>query len=436
MNNSTLMILVAVAGLAVFALYVLSAINPAKAHLAQADNLFKLGKFHEAKDAYAKVLLSNKQNVKALLQLAMIAQLENHLEESVELFKQALEQMGNAPKDVQRAAWQNLAVTYARMDRFPEAADAYEQAGIAARAHQLAAFKDTIPYQMGNNVMDETQAKFVVAEPLPVIEVRVNGSEPVLFLIDTGAPETVLDPEFASKVNAERFGKTTGTFAGGKKADVEHGRIESITIGDFTIKNVPIGMLNTKQFGPIFGGKEIEGIIGTTLLSHFLNTLDYVQGTLILRKKTPEILAKLEAQAGSNQAISMPFWMAGDHIMVAWGTLNKSKPMLFFVDTGLAGGGFTASEKTLKEAHVVVDSSKAGEGIGGGGKVRIVPILVPELTLGDAREENIAGFVGDSSLEDRFGFRIGGLISHQFFRPYALTFDFIKMRLFLERKKR
>jgi len=32
-----------------------------------------------------------------------------------------------------------------------------------------------------------------------------------------------------------------------------------------------------------------------------------------------------------------------------------------------------------------------------------------------------------------FGFRVGGLISHTFFRPYALTFDFDQMRMFMVR---
>jgi hypothetical protein len=35
--------------------------------------------------------------------------------------------------------------------------------------------------------------------------------------------------------------------------------------------------------------------------------------------------------------------------------------------------------------------------------------------------------------EERFGFRMGGLISHAFFRPYAVTFDFLSMTLYLKK---
>lgn len=44
-------------------------------------------------------------------------------------------------------------------------------------------------------------------------------------------------------------------------------------------------------------------------------------------------------------------------------------------------------------------------------------------------------FAGAFPLENVLGFSIGGIISHGFFRHYALTFDFVGMRLFLKRKK-
>ena len=34
--------------------------------------------------------------------------------------------------------------------------------------------------------------------------------------------------------------------------------------------------------------------------------------------------------------------------------------------------------------------------------------------------------------EDRHGFRTGGLISHGFFRPFAVTIDFQAMTLYLQ----
>jgi hypothetical protein len=90
----------------------------------------------------------------------------------------------------------------------------------------------------------------------------------------------------------------------------------------------------------------------------------------------------------------------------------------------------------LQEAGIKLQENLAGEGLGGGGKMASIPFDVGELTLGDAREHNIQGAYGPfpPQLENAFGFRIGGLISHAFFRPCAFTLDFTGMRYFLERK--
>jgi hypothetical protein len=59
--------------------------------------------------------------------------------------------------------------------------------------------------------------------------------------------------------------------------------------------------------------------------------------------------------------------------------------------------------------------------------------VVNDLYLGEAHRQNVSALAGafPPVLEYTYGFRISGLISHQFFRPYAVTFDFTGMRLFL-----
>ncbi len=78
-------------------------------------------------------------------------------------------------------------------------------------------------------------------------------------------------------------------------------------------------------------------------------------------------------------------------------------------------------------------SDEGIEGTFGGGKAKITPFTVDELTLGDIKGRKIAAIFGafPTKLEYGQGFRIGGLISHTFFRPYALTMDFEGMRLLL-----
>jgi predicted aspartyl protease len=400
-------------------------------NLESAESLFKAGKFAEAEAVYRKVIADDANNYPALLSLGHIALLSNRLDDAEKFLQKAIELKPDekAPKSL-------LAETYYRRDDFQQAAALLRDIGQDVKAEKLESFKGVQPYQIQGEAK-VCSIKFVMTDPLPIVKVKVNNREEVNFFIDTGGAELIIDAEFAQEVKATLFGSQEGTFAGGKKAAFQQGLIDSLSLGDFVVKNVPVAIMNVRQFSqPIFGGTRVDGIIGTVLLYHFLSTLDYPGGELILRTRTKGNLQRFEHEAEVDRQIVVPFRMAGDHYMVAWGTVNKSQPLLFFVDTGLAGGGFTCPESTVKAAGIKLQEEKAGEGLGGGGKVKVIPFVVDELTFGDAKEQNIAGLFSprSSGLENAFGFHIGGLISHGFFKHYALTFDFDAMRLFLKER--
>lgn len=392
--------------------------------------LFKAGNFGEAEKASLDALARNPQDAAALTRLGRLALYSNRLEDARRRLEQALALRPDDP-----GLKSLLAETFVRRDEFALAAPFARAAGDPAKADMLESFKSARPYEV-ESAASATTAKFVMTDPLPVVQVRVNGKDPVNFFIDTGGPVIILDPEFAKEVGAVEFGAQKGTFAGGKTASYLYGRVDSLAIGDFVVKHVPVNILDVRRFSqPVFGGTRVDGILGTVFLYHFLSTLDYPGGALILRLPTAENIRSFQAEAEARKAVSMSFWMAGDHFMVAWGSVNGSRPLLFLVDTGMAGGGFTAPESTLKAAGIKLDEGLAGQGIGGGGKMKVVPFKVDELALGAAEEKNIAGlFSGPLPFEDSFGFHIGGLISHAFFRPYALTFDFRAMTLTLDRR--
>lgn len=398
--------------------------------LKSADELFKKGKFEEAEKLYRAEVDQNPKNFKAFLQLGYIALLSNRLREAQDWLMKAIELQ---PEEKVPKLF--MAEAFYRQDKFQEAAQYFRAVGREAIARKLESFKDLKPYQIQGDYK-ATSLNFLMTDPLPVIKVRANDSEEVNFLIDTGASEAVIDSEFAQEIGLHSLSSQTGTYAGGKKATFFHGHLKSLVLGDFEVKNVPVHIQSVRKFSAlIFSGKRIDGIIGTVLFYHFLVTLDYPEGKLILRRKTKDNLEQLEKEAQTKQYIIVPFWMAGDHFLVAWGTVNKTQPLLFMVDTGLAGGGFTCPQSTVKKARIKLMENMAREGIGGGGKVKVVPFVLDELTLGDAKEEGIRGlFAGVFPLENVLGFSIGGIISHGFFRYYALTFDFEGMRLFLKKK--
>ena len=119
--------------------------------------------------------------------------------------------------------------------------------------------------------------------------------------------------------------------------------------------------------------------------------------------------------------------------MVGWGRVETIPPALLFVDTGLAGAGVKLAESVIKEAGIKLEEDKASEGAGAGGKLKIVPYTVRQLSFGGIQEDNVSGlYDGPFPWENTFGFHLAGMVGHDFFKPYAVTFDFENMQIFLQ----
>jgi predicted aspartyl protease len=405
--------------------------------LSESDSagLFQAGKFSEAGKLYLQTVTQNPKDYSAILQLGRIALLSNRLDDAQNWLQKAITlQPENADPKVM------LAEVFYRRDDFQKAAASVRGVDVSSNklvreqyptlnVPMLESFKDQTPYELKGNGTS-TRVKFVKTDPLPVINVRVNGGKEVTFFIDTGGSEVTLDTDFAKELGVPQFGTVQGTFSGGQHSEVQLGRIESFTLGDWTVTNVPTAMLPLRQLSQGFGVKQIDGIIGTTLFYHFLTTMDYPHGELVLRQKTVETLKKFMQ---SGRRVAVPMWMASDHFMVGWGRVEKLPPALLFVDTGLMGAGVKLAESVITEAGIKLEQNKATEGAGGGGKLKIVPYTVHQLSFGDIKEENVQGlYDGPFPWENMFGFHLSGMVGHDFFRPYAVTFDFQNMQIFLQ----
>jgi len=410
--------------------------QPKQSEIDSADRLFQVGKFAEAGKLYSQIAAQNPKNYSATLQLGRIALLSNRLDDAQKWLEKAITlQPGDADAKVM------LAEVFYRRDDFQKAAASLNGVDVSSNnliisqyptlnVAKLESFKGQTPYELHGNGTS-TRLKFLKTDPLPVVNVRVNGGDEVTFFIDTGGSEVALDTDFAKELGVPQFGAVQGTFSGGQHAEVQQGRIESLTVGDWTIKNLPVAMLPLRQLSKGFGVKQIDGIIGTTLFYHFLTTMDYPRGELVLRRKTVESLEQFKKSPGKKVAV--PIWMASDHFMVGWGRVETLPPALLFVDTGLADAGVKLAESVIKEAGIKLEENKASEGAGGGGKLKIVPYTVHQLSFGDMKEENVPGlYDGPFPWENMFGFHLAGMVGHDFFKPYAVTFDFQNMQIFLQ----
>src|SRR5581483_5035911 len=246
------------------------------------DALRTAGDFGAASRAYEAALKATPADVGALAGLAQIRLYENKVDDAIALARRAIAAEPSNP-----SALATLTSARQRKDAF--AANRYQISGLPR----------------------ELAIPFVTTDPLPVVQVTVGGRQ-AYFLIDTGAPDIVINAELASELGVQVQSAGEGVFAGGRRAPVQRAVLPELQFGPVRIANLPATIRPAGAQSPVPGVK-VEGAIGTGLLIHFLSSLDYCQGRLVLRPR--------DASAGFEQAAAgantVPFWLVGDHFLFA-----------------------------------------------------------------------------------------------------------------------
>ncbi|MDQ2861319.1 MAG: aspartyl protease family protein, partial [Pseudomonadota bacterium] len=266
----------------------------------------------------------------------------------------------------------------------------------------------------------------VAVDPLPVVKVRLNGTRDAYFLIDTGAPTVVIAPALARELRADATAAGSGVFAGGLNAEVRQTELASVALGD-AAQNKVSAMVLPMEGAPAPKGVRIEGLIGTGFFYHYLTTLDYAHGQLILAPKSAS--ARFEAAAAARRAIITRLWFAQDHFLFVRAGVNGAFDGLFNIDTGGDGVGVQLAERFVGAAKVTLDTAHASKMSGPGGDVTTVPFTA-SVTLGGHERQGVPGLVTLGG--DQYGifpFAVAGTLSHQYFKGHSVTFDFEAMKL-------
>lgn len=400
-----------------------TAVSRAQAPADSAESWMIRGEFDRAERAFTERWRRDTTDYRAALGAGRIALYANRLTDADRWLGRAI---ALAPDSAAPRALMGEALV--RRDDFKAAREHYRIGKRALREQKMAGFEGRVP-----NVIEgprESSLPFVITDPLPVVRASVNGRDSLFFLIDTGGGELVLDSLVAAQLGAQTFGTGMGMFAGGV-APVTDGRVDSVRLGDFTLRQVPVRIMKTGHFSLALGGQRVDGVIGTVMLYHFLATIDYPGQRLVLRRRSPEMRKQVTSEAVAAGVEGVPMWLAGDHFMFAWARVNGRPPVQLFVDTGLSGGGFVCSEADARTYGIDLSQATVGQGVGGAGPTQTKWFMVDSLSMGTVTARGIRGVVGMLAFRQSFGFDGGGIISHQFFRPYALTFDFDAMKLYL-----
>jgi hypothetical protein len=127
---------------------------------------------------------------------------------------------------------------------------------------------------------------------VPRVEVRLNGKRSISAVIDSGAVLSIASRQLADTLPIERLGRFTGEFYGllGEPIEVQFGILESVTVGDIVVENVPIAIMPDDKMHFISAGKtpfNIDFLLGANFLKEFRTDLDFQRNTVTFQRLTP-----------------------------------------------------------------------------------------------------------------------------------------------------
>jgi Aspartyl protease len=388
------------------------------------DELFRQGWFREADRGYRRLLRGDPNNAHALARRGYIALLSNEFEAAETFLTRAIEL---APDDTFSKL--QLANTFVRQDQLAQAVPLLQgfSEGTEERAWgaTYASISGT-PYDVHG--AGSTIVPFPALDPLPHFELSVNGMAPQRFIFDTGGAQLVLTTETAQAAGLVGLA-TSHTFAAGQQLTLTHGVADAIRIGEVELRNVPVAWADQRRSPVLPDGTLPAGFVGNDIFYRFLTTLDYAGRSLVLRRKTKTALRRFRAEAARAGAEVLPLWLA-DHLACTLGSLNDYGPRVVLLDSGSIGLGFISIERFAR---------KAGIELGDPGEGGFYYVVAEEISLGDAVGLDMPGLVRPDSCPsgqcplppDLFPFEVIGAFGHEFNKPFALTFDFVDMNLYI-----
>ncbi len=118
----------------------------------------------------------------------------------------------------------------------------------------------------------------------PMVEVEIDGQK-FSFWLDIGASGSVISSTVANKINAiesnvkitESAGSTDNVFS------VKPAIIQNLAIGEITLKNLPVAIIDIKEL-TLAPGITIDGIIGLPFLFDYTTTIDNEKSILTLSR--------------------------------------------------------------------------------------------------------------------------------------------------------
>src|SRR6185503_4681162 len=194
-----------------------------------------------------------------------------------------------------------------------------------------------------------------------LIKVRINNSDPLSFIFDTGDKVAIVDLERARSLGLNLQGEVNVGGAGPGTLRGSYVREASLSVVGVEGNKQPVVLALPLQAMQSKFGHDIDGIIGGDFIKQFVVEVDYPARVLRLRDKDRFVYS------GSGEIIPMSL-NSGGHPFISAEVTVAGRPAIkgkFLVDLG--SGGSLALHSPFVEQQQFLESQKTIKALGGGG---------------------------------------------------------------------
>lgn len=245
-----------------------------------------------------------------------------------------------------------------------------------------------------------------------VMQIKVNNSRPLSFVLDTGDKFAIIDIARARELGLKLKGEVRMGGGGAGQAAGSFVQDATFTVPGLAGFSQPVQLALPTQRLASRMGQDFDGILGSEFIKEFVVELDYQASVLRLHDKTQF------DYSGPGESIPIKINSAGHPIIDAEVTPIGSDPVKgkFVLDIG-SGGALILYSPFVNEHHLLKDNSgtiKAIGGAGAGGAVTGRIGRVSELKIGAFKlanpttmfSEDQEGALASSALIGNIGARV------------------------------
>ncbi|HEV8138540.1 MAG TPA: aspartyl protease family protein [Pyrinomonadaceae bacterium] len=264
--------------------------------------------------------------------------------------------------------------------------------------------------------------RFELINSLVLVQARVNNSDPLWFIFDTGATNTVIDTKRAAGLGLKARGKIVSTGSAGQ-AEAQSVRNTTIQFPGFEIARLTVYTLPIDFFSAHFGFP-ISGIIGNDIIGRVVSEIDYEKKELSFYDVT-----SYRPEAGG-QTFPVTLQDRLPMIQTEFELANRQFSGIFEIDTGSTGALQINTPFVRRHRLLSLAKRSKKERLGGvGGTAEAVATRLESVTLGKYRLANSIGKLSLAKQGDYSSRRYDGLLGGQIFRRFKLIVDLSRRRI-------